>query len=80
MQEDSTNARGGGAGVCAHGGGGDVLPVVRYEGARAAAMVVGPIACARDPGVALEAVEERHCESSEAFSRGHMNRGQELHK
>ena len=59
MREDSANARGGGAGVCAHGGGGDVLSVVRYEGARAAAMVVGPIARARDLGAALEAVKEK---------------------
>ena len=52
VREDSANARDGGAGVCAHGGGGDVLSVVRDEGARAAAMIIGPIARARNLGVA----------------------------
>ena len=69
VREDSANARGGGAGVCAHGGGGDVLSVVRDEGARAAAMVIGPIARARDLGVALEAVEERHGARGDAAHR-----------
>ena len=50
-------------------GGGDVLSVMRYEGARAAAMVVSPIARARDLGVALEAVEEQHGARGDAAHR-----------
>ena len=39
MREDSADARGGGAGIFAHGGCGEALSVVRDEGARAVAMV-----------------------------------------
>ena len=50
-------------------GGGDVLSAVRDKGARAAARVGGPVTRARDLGVALEAVEERHGARGEAAHR-----------